>query len=490
MQKAPHRPLTLSHTLRRTDRPLRNRSAFYPLDRPDDALAARLYLIDHAVNTLDVQYYIYEDDTVGKLVSAHLLKAAQRGVRVRILLDDISTTGKDRALAALASHPNISLRFFNPNPLRRFLRNFALLLRIDRLGKRMHNKALIADNYAAIVGGRNIGDVYFANDEGALFLDYDILAVGNVVGQITRSFQIYYESELSKEASEVIGKSSSHLTHRNLETFIRDFNASRLGKAVRNAPFTKALRNGTLRFVVAEKTYLYYDDPRKVTTDETDRRYHIAVQVDRTLKKVRKELIIISPYFIPDNAFLNTLARLHTKGVRIVAITNSLASTDVFPVYSGYKHYIKALLERGTELYELKPDSLHTLLRTIKFDKPLRASLHTKMLLIDDDRLVVGSANLDPRSDKLNTELVLVIVSRKLNAMHKRKIKAQLHLRYFYKIGWGKRPFKQNGTYWEGPVWITEKNNQIVRYYLPPHSGFFKQMATDLIGLLPIEGYL
>ena len=486
----PKHPVVLSRYFSHTDRPLRGKSAYYPLSHPADALAARLFLIDHAVNTLDVQYYIYENDTVGTLISAHLYTAAQRGVRIRILLDDISTAGKDQSLSTLAAHPNITLHFFNPNKLRRAFRNVALLLNIDRLGKRMHNKALIADNTVAVIGGRNIGDVYFAKDDTTLFLDYDILAVGSVVPQLTRAFERYFNSPTAESSDRILDVPPHTVQESRRRRFIETFHQSPLGKAVARSDFMRKLRRDRLILTVADKSFLYYDDPRKVLTPEEDNRYHISAQVDETLKKVRRELLIVSPYFIPDATFLENLRRLHRRGVRITVMTNSLASTDVFPVYSGYKRYIKALLEAGVKLYELKPDSLRYLPGNLPLTQTPHTSLHTKMMIIDDDRLIVGSANIDPRSDKLNTELVLFIVSRKLATYHKQRLFKARNLRYLYRVTWEEYPFKQRGNIRKGPVWTTLEHGKKIRYYAPPHTGFFKRLLTDLTALLPIEGYL
>ena len=180
--------------LKKTDKALSDKSAFYPLPQPTDAFAARLFLIDNATTSLNVQYYIYKDDTIGKVFTAHLLLAAQRGVKVRILIDDMITSGKDAEWEKLALHPNIKLRLFNPNKLRTSFRNMALLMNVNSLGRRMHNKALIADGVAAIIGGRNIGNVYFFSGTKTIFIDYGILTIGKGVPDITKKIDISWKT--------------------------------------------------------------------------------------------------------------------------------------------------------------------------------------------------------------------------------------------------------------------------------------------------------
>ena len=491
--KKPKYPL--KHYLHRTDRPLvAGKSAFYPLPLPKDALAARLFLIDHAQKSLDVQYYIYETDTIGNLIAYHLYMAAQRGVKVRILLDDISTTGKDKALATLAQHSNIELKLFNPNRLRKSFRNLALLLDLNHLGKRMHNKALIADHTAAIIGGRNIGDVYYASSDETLFLDYDVIAIGNLVPQLDKAFSLYWNSEVSADAKEVID-----INDRNgfnnasciLAGSIEQFNQSIIAHEVYHNSILQKLQQGSLTFTVARQTDLFYDHPQKVLTDENDNTYHISAQVDETLTEVKKELIIISPYFIPSDKMLARFKHLRQKGVDITIITNSLASTDVFPVYGGYVESIKPLVAMGVHLYELKP----SLLIRLKKQKGLKhvpsLSLHTKLIFADDSRMVIGSANIDPRSDKLNTELVVFVTCKKLAKEEKALVKQVLKEENFYELSYGPYPKSvYNDTQFYGPIWKTKENGQTKIYYGPPHSGFWKRIGADLTRLLPVKGYL
>ena len=488
LTKKPKGKSPLQSYLSKTDKPLGTHSAFYPLDLPLDALAARLFLIDHASTSLDVQYYIYENDTIGHIFSAHLLMAAQRGVRVRILLDDLSTSGKDEALQNLAMHPNVELRLFNPNKLRTSFRNMALLMNVNSLGKRMHNKSLIADGMAAIIGGRNIGDVYFAATYETLFLDYDVLSVGSVVPQISKAFDIYWNSDQSELASQVLDTEENNYAKIEkefaplLQSRLKTFSKSTYAKRLKVSPFSRKIKQHKLVLTVSHKVHFFYDNPDKVANDENNNSGHISEKISEDLKKVDKDVIIISPYFIPSDAMMQRLKRLREKNVEVTIVTNSLASTDVSPVYAGYQSYIKPLLKMGVKLYELKPNGLEGAKKAKAFKKVPNLSLHTKMILTDQSKLAVGSANIDPRSDKLNTELFMVIESKKITSEEYTNVKKVLNLHYFYKLSLDDKA--------QNIIWSTQEEGKVIHYNSRPKVGFFKALGTDIMSILPIKGYL
>ena len=478
----------------KTDKGLSGKSAFYSLGYPSDALAARLYLIDHATTSLDVQYYIYKDDSIGNLISVHLVKAAERGVKVRILLDDINTVGKDAKLSDLAVHPNIELRLFNPNMLRDSLHNLALLFNINTLGKRMHNKSLIADGSAAIIGGRNIGDDYYIVDAETLFLDYDALIIGKVVPEISRSFDIYWNSEEAKPADEVLKQPHNAASYEEVKAYLLSelklFEKSALHKTIINSKFNQKRLHNKLIMTVAESAEFYYDPPNKVSRDENKNKHNISQQIKSDIKNIKKQAIVISPYFIPSDALMQEFKILRARDVEVIVVTNSLSSTDVFPVYGGYKDYIEPLLKMGVKIYELKGDSLKKLAKKKKKQNPPKVSLHTKMIILDDDELDIGSANLDPRSNKLNTELVMLIQSKKLVKEQLAEVDEILSLKYFYQLSWGKHPFDGDDTITDGPIWETLENGEMKTYYTPPQTSWLKMFGADMISLLPVKGYL
>ena len=474
--------------LHKTDRAMGDRSAFYPLSIPTDAFASRIFLIDSAKSTLDVQYYIYENDTIGKIFSAHLILASSRGVKVRILLDDLTTAGKDENLMKLALSKNIELRLFNPNILRTSFRNMALLLNINSLGKRMHNKALIADGVSAIVGGRNIGDVYFAYSSETIFLDYDILAIGSVVPKLSEEFELYWGSQESVSYESILDKSSTKeydLSSQRLYKGIAEFEQTTRGRAIKNSNFNKKIAQDSLVLTVAKDTKLYYDHPNKVISDESNNTLHISSQLGKHIDDIRDSVIIISPYFIPSQEMVDSFRVLRARGVKIVVVTNSLSSTDVSPVYAGYQEYIKPLVNMGVELYELKSDSFKKLLKKKKLKSIPSISLHTKMTIVDDDKIAIGSANIDPRSNRLNTEIVMVIESKKIVKEQIDELKAVINLKNFYKLSWEKHPSKGYGV-----VWTTIEDGKKRVYYEVPNTKLLKKVTTDIISMLPIKGYL
>ncbi len=479
-----------------TDRPMDGRSAFFSLSDPADAYAARLHLVDHAVRSLDLQYYIFKDDRSGNYLLYRLLAAAERGVRVRILLDDLTTTGVDREWAILTCHPNIEIRIFNPNPWRRLFRNVALLLNIETLGKRMHNKALVADGRAAIIGGRNIGDEYFIRNGPLMFIDYDIIAIGSIVPEISNAFGIYWRSDEARAAKEVLtGRFTREDLNASLAKFldrIRRFEHTDAYRQIGRSSFYRRLGEKTLRLTVADKAWFYYDLPQKVSQSETNTTTHLSSRIREDIESARKEIVIVSPYFIPSGPMLEKLKSERERGVEITIVTNSLASTDVAVVYSGYRKYIRPLLEMGVRLYEVKPVPLEETKLSRAERREQRMSLHTKMILIDDNRLVVGSANIDPRSVKLNTEYLLEIENKKIVREIREVLSEEIDERYLYRLAWERYPtWAANGEEaYYGVVWVTKEKGKTVRYYRPPNVGFFKRLGVALFGLLPIEGQL
>ncbi len=486
-----HGTFALERTLSYTDKPLGNKSAFHPLPDPIDALAARVYLIDHAQKSLDLQYYIYEDDTIGKVLSAHLLKAADRGVRVRLLIDDMNAAHKEKILASLAAHPNISLRIFNPNRFRTFFRNLGLILDLDRLGKRMHNKALVADGYAAIVGGRNIAESYFAQSDETHFFDYDILCIGSIVGKISHAFDLYYNSAPAVPLERLLPDKTDNADVQHTENALRRFRTpTQIRKEIARSAFMRDILHKRLLFYVADKCDLFYDLPQKVWHGTSQSRYRLTPALLKHLGEIRHKLILISPYFVPSEQLLSRFKALRKKGVEIVVITNSLSATDVFAVYSGYKNRIVSLKKIGVKLYEVKRNDIDTLIRKgIRLAHRSSASLHTKMMIFDDDRLVVGSANLDPRSHKLNTEMLLLIRSKKLTTMHKAFLEKSLRPELYYIVSLEHYKNRFGHTV-ERIVWETVENGKRVRYTSEPDTPIWKHFLTDLLTLLPIEGYL
>ncbi|QIF02308.1 phospholipase D family protein [Roseimicrobium sp. ORNL1] len=455
----------------------------HALAKGPDALAARLALADLADKSLDVQYYIWHSDESGVLFVTKLLKAADRGVKVRLLLDDIGTMASDEGLQVLDNHPNIEVRLFNPVTLRS-ARMLGALLDFKRANRRMHNKTFIADNQAAIVGGRNIGDEYFGAHGDVNFADLDVVTVGPVVQDVSRQFDAYWNSPSSIGISAL---SQKHETPEQLALRRSAFEAKltqaqaspTLAAAIEN-PLSAKLRNGNLAFLPA-RAWAVYDAPEKVTTAANDRATHLAPQLRSIVDDTQKVLFVVSPYFIPEKQGVDLFSNLRARGVRVVVLTNSLASTDVAAVHAGYKRYRKPLLRAGVEVYELKPvaGTGGGSGGSSPFGSSNKASLHAKTFTFDEHTTFIGSMNLDPRSLRLNTEIGVIIACPELASELTRKSLQGLE-RHAYRVQ------LEGGKL----VWIATEDGHEVRYTTEPATTAWQRMKVNLLGCLPLEGQL
>lgn len=381
-----------------------------------DSFAARVQLADAAVRTLDVQYYIWRNDLSGTLLFEALRRAADRGVRVRLLLDDNNTGGMDATLAALDSHPNIDIRLFNPFRRRRW-RWLGYLTDFSRLNRRMHNKSFTVDARATIVGGRNVGDEYFDAGRQALFVDLDVLGVGPVADAVEEDFERYWNSASAIPAARWLAAAPADA----LSNFAVAANARVQGPkatayldSIRRSTLVRDLLAGRQALVWAP-AHLVSDDPKKGLAREKQTDL-LAVRLARVLGSVERELCVISPYFVPTSrgaAFFRARAR---EGVRIAVLTNALEATDVLAVHAGYAKRRRALLRAGVKLYELRRNSpaRRRWWRARGFHGSSASSLHAKTFSVDRRRLFIGSFNFDQRSVRLNTEMGFVIDSAQM----------------------------------------------------------------------------
>uniref|UniRef100_UPI0035670085 phospholipase D-like domain-containing protein n=1 Tax=Marinobacter sp. TaxID=50741 RepID=UPI0035670085 len=311
-------------------------SGIYTLADPQDAFAARALLARVADRTLDVQYYIWRGDVTGTLLISELHAAADRGVRVRLLLDDNGTSGLDDELSRLASHPLIEVRLFNPFALRSF-KSLGYLTDFSRSNRRMHNKSFTADNQATIVGGRNVGDEYFAATEGVLFADLDVLSVGPVVNRVSADFDRYWASDSAYPVEQILNSeppSSSSAAWQDVTYSGSHEAAARYIEAIEQADFVHELVGGDLDLEWA-RTRMISDDPAKglggIRDDTT-----LAHQLAEVLGRPERKVALISPYFVPTAAGVDALAALESRGVEVTVLTNSLDATDVAAVHAGY----------------------------------------------------------------------------------------------------------------------------------------------------------
>lgn len=457
-------------------------SGVLPLLDGPDAFASRIALIRAAQKAIDIQYYIWQRDGTGLILLDELRKAAERGVRVRLLLDDNGIPGLDSDLAALNALPNIEIRLFNPFILRKF-KPLGFAFDFMRLNRRMHNKSLTADGAISIIGGRNIGDVYFGFGEGVQFIDTDVMIAGPVAAEIGTDFDRYWESRSSHPLERIVGA----VTNEALDQLILDAQeaetseqGTRYEERVRGSNFVARLAANDLKFEWTKIT-LVSDDPAKAM-GKAENGDLLFSQLMTLVSQPSRSIDLVSAYFVPGRVFLSALERLAGKGVQIRILTNSQAATDVMVVHSAYVKYRPEVLRAGIELYELKPDfSAKNEPKTLGFSGSSSASLHSKTLAVDEERIFIGSFNFDVRSFFLNTEMGVVIESPTLA-----KALASAFLDNFSQASYTPKLAEGENLVWEeiGP------NGIVVRHGSEPGTNIFSRLWLQFLGLLPIEWLL
>ncbi|MDO8718725.1 MAG: phospholipase D family protein [Polaromonas sp.] len=480
----------------------RNDSGFALVGNAELAFTSRMTLIKAAQKTLDIQYYaILADDTTERMADA-LREAAGRGVRVRILLDDFNTSGKNAQILKLAFEHNIEMRLFNPLPGGRgslFFRIVSNLKDVDRMQRRMHNKIFVADNAVAIVGGRNLGETYFGQSEGTNFVDIDVLGSGRIARDLSRSFDQYWNNPLAYPVQ-------SLMTIKEIEALKPVPSASQTaGAPVTPAPASapnKTLNERTttspsgtttvipalpdatdlslLRWTWAPSVMLV-DKPSKIAADADAVGESQDTTVDGLLQLIsqaRSDVLIVSPYFVPGEKMMQQFAALRQRGVRVRVLTNSLASNDAPAAHVGYARYREALLAQGIELYEMRAEQQGTIASfgaaggsTGGSTGGSHASLHAKVVVIDSRLLVVGSMNLDLRSKLQNSEVAIVIRNRALSAEATRMIEPAL-------AGGAYRVERVNGAL----VWRAPKGSGLPDSDTEPDASVGLRLMLKLIG--------
>ena len=456
-------------------------SGLYPLDDPRAAFAARMLLAREAERTIDAQYYIWQNDTTGTMLLAELDRAARRGVRVRLLLDDNGINGLDDTLAALAAQPNIEVRLFNPFTYRspkwaNYITDFS------RLNHRMHNKSLTVDNQASIVGGRNIGDDYFAATHDIAFIDLDVLAIGPVVTQVSSEFDRYWGSRLAYPVERIVSTPADgalarlHAREADLED---DPAASAYRQALVQDRAVQRLSAGTAALIWAP-TQMYSDRPAKAL-GEIGKGDRLIDDLAPVFTDTRDSLELVSPYLVPRESGTRELAAMARRGVDVRVLTNSLAATDVVAVHAGYAKRRKQLLEAGIKVYELprtggQPNDRHL---AGPFGSS-GSSLHAKTFAVDGQRLFIGSFNFDPRSANLNTEMGFLIESPSL-AQAARLAFAQDIPRRTYQVF-----LDSDGSLY----WLRQQDGKTLRYDTEPDSSWTRRISVRFLELLPIDWLL
>ena len=459
------------------------KTGIHALHEPRAAFAARAILAGAADRTLDVQYYIWHADETGHLLFKALLEAAERGVHVRLLLDDNNTAGLDATLAALNVHPNIEIRLYNPL-FRRRLRGLNYLTDFRRLNRRMHNKSFTADNLATIVGGRNVGNEYFAKGSGVGFRDLDVLAVGPAVGDVAAAFERYWISSSAYPVASLLsdpGPDAAAALERRLAKARADPDSRAYLDSLRETTLVRDLLQGSLplEWTAAQ---LLCDDPAK-TLDTTGRTDTLLLPVLlRTVGAPEHSFDLVSPYLVPGDKGSATLTAIAKRGAQVRILTNSLAATDVAAVHAGYAKRRPDLLRAGVRLYELKPSALENEPEGKgSYGGSSSASLHAKTFALDRKRVFVGSFNFDPRSALLNTEMGLLIESPTLaERLSKAFDDAVPNLAYEVRLGAGGRDLE----------WIELASSAETRYATEPATRPLRRAMVKVLSILPIEWLL
>lgn len=463
------------------------RDGFILLDKGLDAFVARAALAEAAEKSLDVQYYLYHDDLIGGLFTATLLRAADRGVRVRLLVDDMDMENRDRSILAIDNHPNVEIRIFNP-----FNRSMSRLPQfvtgLGSITRRMHNKSFTADNVATILGGRNIGNEYFDANPTLEFADLDVLAIGDVVKDVSTSFDLYWNSPLTYPAKTLIDKPISDeeaLNARNqLHAFFEEQKNSDYMQSLKSSALAKSIREDSIEFFLGNAV-IVVDHPDKITHSRDTNKLHLVSQLAPYFQNIKQELIIISPYFVPGDEGVDFFKALLDKGIQVRILTNSLSSNDVGIVHSGYAKYREALLKSGVALYEMNKKLTRKQRKEKKgVASSSKASLHAKAFILDREKIFIGSLNLDPRSFYENTEIGLVLNSTEVASAMAKVLIEEIE-KYAFRLELHINTEGEEEIRWHG-----YENGRAVTFDVDPYTSFWRRLGVAFMSLLPIESQL
>jgi len=454
-------------------------SGFIPLVAGNDALGARLKLIEGAEESIDAQYFLIKPDQAGALFVGKLLLAADRGVRVRLLIDDIFTPGLDSELSLFNTHPNVEVRLFNPMTRQSF-RYWSLLVDFRRANRRMHNKAFIVDDAFSIVGGRNIAEEYFEIEPSVEFADFDMLAIGKISTEVSDIFELFWNSSLSVpiEAFGVkVDPGELDRWRQKMQAVVSGASESVYARAVGSKLLHQVLNDEVQPYVAPAE--IVTDDPEKLKQKVGQQEYKTLVNaLSQRVNEAESEVLVVTPYFIPQQSGVEFVKDLLDRGVRVVIVTNSLASNNHLAVHSGYARYRKPLLEAGAEIYEVKANAAGV--KEEFGQEPDTLTLHTKAVLIDREVLFFGSLNLDPRSIDINTEMGVFIESPEASVAFYDIIEESLPEATYRVVLNEDKQLR----------WIYDYQGQREVFTKEPLTSFWRRFKVGLFSILPIEDQL
>lgn len=466
-------------------------TGYHVLYEPLEALAARLRLIDRAEKTLDLQYYIWDNDKVGALALHALIRAADRGVKIRLLIDDNNAKHTEGIFLALAQHPNIEVKLFNPYRFRKY-RALDMVLDLKRINRRMHNKSFIADHQVALIGGRNMTNQYYNVSDNYQFSDVDVMLFGTAVNDISKSFDDYWNYEYAYDVREIVNQKAHRLSYESLKQQLdehyKQVTVQNFLDLTRHSQAIDALMNRdiALEWVKAE---VVKDSPDKIKS-KAKKEEHLNFQLINHLEKPENNIDLISAYFVPEKKGAKILSDLAQRGVTVRVLTNSFKANDVAVVHAFYGKYRQDLLEHGVQLYEFLPaldkgdldkhtDDLEKKAK-VSIKGLSRSSLHAKLMALDEKQVFIGSFNFDPRSAYLNTEIGVLLNSPPLaQSVHTTmdqnlsKFAYKLVLDANKKITWQRETSK-------GPLIYTKE----------PKMKWWQKAGVKIISWLPIQGFM
>jgi putative cardiolipin synthase len=456
-------------------------SGFVPINDGIEALAARLLMAERAQRSIDAQYYLLKNDYTGRAFVEALLSAADRGVRVRLLLDDMFTSGYDAGMAGLDSHPNIEIRIFNPFASRT-ARAWDGITSFSRINRRMHNKSFTADNQITLIGGRNIADEYFGAREDAKFGDLDVIAIGPIVEDVSNMFDTYWQHEraapigafakMPDDPAAELARLRIQLT-ASLESIAK----TEYGAAVTDT-MLDYFEDGTSEFVWAPYS-LVVDSPDKSIKSKAATAASIMTPLRESLLLAEREIIIISPYFVPRKTGIKALTALSNSGIEVAIITNSLAANNQASVHGGYAPSRKPLLKAGIRLFEVRADADISGSQYVTASGA-KATLHTKAFVVDRKEVFIGSFNFDPRSAYINTELGVIIESPVIAADLAKGIDENIEAQTFEVF------LNEKGQLrWRGMA-----NGEEVIFDKEPQTTWSQRFMAGFFRMLPIRGQL
>ena len=469
-----------------------NLTGYHLLYDPLEAFAARIHLIDRAEKTLDLQYYIWDNDKIGSLALHSIIQAADRGVKVRLLIDDNNAKKMEGIYLALDQHVNIEVKLYNPYRFRHY-RAMDMVLDLKRINRRMHNKSFIADNQIALIGGRNMSNQYYNVSENYQFSDVDVMLVGSAADEIVHSFDDYWNDDYAFDVQTIVNPKHYSLRFDSLKQQLDSHYQistvqNYLDLANRSHAFEEWLNHSIqLDWVKAE---IVSDSPNKIRA-KAKKEQHLNFQLLKHLEKPEHSVDIISAYFVPEKKGAKMLGELAQRDIRVRVLTNSFSANDVSLVHAFYGKYRKDLLKHDVELYEFlsapEAQNLNTYTEEIAEKAKVslkglsRSSLHAKLMTIDEKQVFIGSFNFDPRSAYLNTEIGVLLDSPKLaNAVH--QTMNQNLSKYAYKLLLD----ANQSINWK----IQRHDGSVKTYQNEPKMKWWQRAGVKIISWLPIEGFM